>query len=235
MRSIKYISGTLGDKYTSDFLGNPVDNSDSSIRTSDFLVLENIMYRGKALVITRRKNPNSPEEEVEKLKPILGLGLREAFRKAAAAIKNHSARSDKDVASLTPLEANVFANRSETAMLIIAGVALMGPLGALAGLAAKKKGETVFALEFKGTAEDETLRGQTIIASCPTELFETLKKDSRAPSKPVKEQIEKAGTASHEEDPRSLTMELEKLKNLRDSGVITEEEFTAGKATLLGM
>jgi len=234
MGSIKYISGTLGDKYTSDVIGNPVDNSDSSTRTSDFLVQENIMYLGKALVITRQNNPNSSEGEVEKLKPILGLGLREAFRRAAAGIKHHSARSDKDVASLTPLEANVFANRSGTAMLSIAGVALMGPLGALVGLAAKKKGETVFALEFKETAEDETLRGQTIIASCPTQLFETLKKDSRAPSKPVREQIEKAGTASYEE-PRSLTMELEKLKSLRDSGVITEEEFKAGKATLLGM
>jgi len=34
-------------------------------------------------------------------------------------------------------------------------------LGALAGLAAQKKGETVFILEFEETVEDQDLRGQT--------------------------------------------------------------------------
>jgi len=228
MATFKYISGTLGDPIQSEAKGDP-----SSTELDGFYVYEGIVYIGKIISLTRR-----PKEEPEKIEPILGLGLRKAFLTGAGVglgQQTHTARVDKDIASLTPLEANVFENRGGAAMLSIAGVALLGPFGALAGLAAKKRGEVVFALEFKENADDENLRHQTVIASGSSELFERLKRESRAPSKATKEHIAQAGINVDGEASGSLSSEIERLKGLKDSGAITEDEFIAAKAKLLGM
>ena len=228
MAFFKYISGTLGDPMQGEGKGDS-----QSANLEGFYVYENITYIGKIISLTRR-----PKEEPEKIEPILGLGLRKAFLTGAGlglGQQTHTAVVYKDIASLTSLEANVFENRGGAAMLSIAGVALLGPFGALAGLAAKKRGEVVFALEFKENAEDESLRRQTIIASGSSELFERLKRESRAPSKATKEQIVQANTKDGGEASGSLSLEIERLKDLRDSGAITEDEFTAAKAKLLNL
>jgi hypothetical protein len=226
MAIFKYISGSLGDHIQREAKGDY-----SSTEPGGFYVYENIVYIGKIISLTRR-----PKKEPEKIEPILGIGLRKAFLIGAGiglGQQTHTARVDKDISSLTSLEAHVFENRGGAAMLSIAGVALLGPLGALAGLAAKKKGETVFVLEFKENAEDEALRGEAIIATGSSLLFEKLKRESRAPSKATKEQITKASAKDDEIPSGSLSLEIEKLRDLRDSGAITEDEFTAAKAKLL--
>lgn len=228
MAIFKYISGTLGDPIQSETGG-----TSSSTELDGFYVYEGIVYIGKIISLTRR-----PKEEPEKIEPILGLGLRKAFLTGAGVglgQQTHTARVDQDIASLTSLEANVFENRGGAAIMSIAGVALLGPFGALAGLAAKKRGEVVFALEFKENANDKDLRRQTIVASGSSELFERLKRESRAPSKAAKDYIEQASINDDGEAPGSISSEIERLKALKDSGAITEDEFIAAKAKLLSM
>jgi len=127
MATLKYISGTLGDKHEGAFTENRTPDQSSLARNTDYLVMENINLIGNLIIITRVNNTGEANKDLKKLKPILGLGLRDAFRKAAANTKNHSARLDRDIASLTQLEASELTNASGAAILSIAGIALMGP------------------------------------------------------------------------------------------------------------
>ena len=145
MAPIKYIGGTLGELLEGEPLAS---NSLEAIRQDipKTYVLRQIEYAAGELIIPLYTANPMPEVKVEKLKPILGLGLRDAFMNwqsrlsyQSSCYKIHTTKLNKDVSSLTPLEENMFENKSGSAVLAIAGISLMGPVGALAGLAAKKK------------------------------------------------------------------------------------------------
>lgn len=96
-------------------------------------------------------------------------------------------------------------------------------------------GDVVFMLEFKDDTADETLRAQTIFAMASLNEFEHLKKASKAPSRLTKDLINLKSASSTQGEPGTIVLELEKLQALRDSGSITDEEFSAAKAKLLDL
>ena len=122
-------------------------------------------------------------------------------------------------------------NKSGATVLALSGLVLAGPLGILAGLAAKKKGEVVFAVEFRKDCKDPVLNGRVLVLSASETEFQTIKKISKAPSKTAKEF--QSDQSSNQDT--SISAEIEKLSKLKESGAISEEEFAAAKAKLLGL
>ena len=115
--------------------------------------------------------------------------------------------------------------------MALSGLVLAGPVGILAGLAAKKKGEVVFAVEFRKDCKDPVLNGRVLVLSASETEFQIMKKISKAPSKAAKEfQSEQSSNQD-----TSISAEIEKLLKLKESGAISEDEFAAAKAKLLGL
>ena len=125
-------------------------------------------------------------------------------------------------------------NKGGATVLGLAGMALAGPAGVFAAFAAKKKGEVVFAMELRNNCSDPLLNGKVIVLSATEKEFQTIKRISKAPSKSAKEYASPI-TSENNDANDSISSELERLSKLKDSGAISEEEFSAAKAKLLGL
>lgn len=233
---IEYISG-------SDNFGFPLGKEpEIPLSEDDYYIAGGLGIAGDEIIFQRvRAKQHIKAVSCDDLKPILGLGIRKAFLKAFKAIgaafndvNIHSINTRKDIKTLTELEKSMVENKSGAAVLGVAGMALAGPIGILAAFAAKKKGEVVFAIEFKATCKDPLLNGKTIVLSSPLQEFEKLKKKSSAPSKSTQNFIsqQKEGKGQGVD---SVASDIEKLVKLKKSGAISEEEFSAAKAKLLGI
>ena len=64
--------------------------------------------------------------------------------------------------------------------------------------------------------------------------FQKIRQLSNAPSKAAKEFISNQ-SSDHEDSMDSISAEIDKLSKLKDSGALSEEEFAAAKAKLLGL
>ena len=104
----------------------------------------------------------------------------------------------------------------------------------LAGFAAKKKDEVAFILEVK-TSEDvkeEKVRGKKFALLTRRKYFERILSYSGLGEKNV---MSLMGAAGQPQQSESVADELEKLSSLKEKGLLSEEEFAAAKAKLLGM
>ena len=220
---IQYISG-------SEDFGLPLLPPPESPKKGDYLV-GNFNVGNGNLVFSRQPAVN---EDVGEIKPILGLGLRKAFLKASKEVQSqkiHIVNLRREISTITELEKSMVENKSGATILALSGLVLAGPVGILAGLAAKKKGEVVFAVEFRKDCKDTVLNGKVLVLSASETEFQTMKKISKAPSKTAKEF--QSDQSSNQDD--SISAEIEKLSKLKDSGAINEEEFAAAKTKLLGL
>ena len=219
--AIKYISGTDG-------LGLPWGSKPTSTITKDDYTIGTISLIGSKILL-----PRIPLfDEYEDTKPILGLGIRKALKKLWRNGTLITIDLTQDISTITKLEKNIIENKTGSAVLGIAGMALAGPVGILAGLAAKKKGEVIFAMEVRNDCSSPLLKGKVIVLSAEDKEFQDIKRLSNAPSKTVKEHI--LNRSSNFEEPKhSISSEIDKLSKLKDSGALSEEEFSAAKAKLL--
>ena len=221
--SIKYISG-------SDGFGFPWGSKPNSPITKDDYTIGAINLIGNQLWL-----PRIPLfDEHEDMKPILGLGLRKAFLKGWSSGTTLKIDLATDISTITELEKNMIENKAGAAVLGVAGMALAGPVGILAGLAAKKKGEVMFAMELRNNCKESLLNGKVIVLSAEDKDFQKIRQLSNAPSKAAKEFISNQ-SSGHEDSMDSISAEIDKLSKLKDSGALSEEEFAAAKAKLLGL
>ena len=196
----------------------------------DYLAGPVNLVHGKFL-ISRRPAVN---EDVGDMKPILGLGLRKAFLDASKEVQSskiHEVNLRTEISTITEIEKSMVENKSGATVLALSGLALAGPVGILAGLAAKKKGEVLFAVEFRKDCKDPVLNGMVLVLSASETEFQTIKKIIKALSKTAKEF--QSDQSSNQDT--SISAEIEKLSKLKESGAISEEEFAAAKAKLLGL
>ena len=153
-----------------------------------------------------------------------------------AKYKTLQALVSQDVESLTLLSQEMFDDKTQAGLLATAGFLTLGPLGILAGKAAGKKGEAVFAIKFSETASEPLVRGKKLVLQATAKEYEALAKASS--SKRLKE-IGAAFLAEPEQPPANdgndSVSELEKLVSMKEKGLLTDEEFTAAKAKLLGL
>ena len=89
----------------------------------------------------------------------------------------------------------------------------------------------MFAVEFRKDCKDPVLNGRVLVLSASETEFQTIKKISKAPSKTAKE----FQTDQSSNQYTSILAAIEKLSKLKESGAISEEEFAAAKAKLLGL
>lgn len=231
----RYVASNLG-----PVLGSVSEEefSRSKLSPGKYYVHEKVLCLDKVLFFNTFSPDAYEKQEIElrSIKPILGLGIRAFFKRflESSSLSTLKARADRDLASLTILEETFFNDKGGAALLSIAGLALVGPVGAIAGLAAKQKGEAIFMIEFKDNIPEKDLCGMKVIACSSVENFKQLKLQSRAPSKSTAEAIENKSLLQSS-GGTSLASEIEKLKALLDSGAITLEEYSAAKTRLLSM
>ena len=106
------------------------------------------------------------------------------------------------------------------------GVALLGPVGLLAGLSAKNKNSKIIALKFND--------GQECVVDVDDKVFKAILKSltgikSNFGDDNDKQQLEDKANNSSQAD------EILKFKNLLDQGIISEEEFETKKKQLLNL
>ena len=89
-------------------------------------------------------------------------------------------------------------------------------------------------MELRNNCSDPLLDGKVIVLSATEKEFQTIKRISKAPSKSAKEYASPI-TSENNDANDSISSELERLSKLKDSGAISEEEFSAAKAKLLGL
>ena len=224
---IKFISGT-------DNFGYPLGTKIEAPSSDDFCIA-NCMIGNNQLAFTRL--PVAVQVTDQEPTPILGLGLRKAFMSAAkewGSSKNYSIKLRSEINTLTELEKSMLENKTEATVLGLAGMALAGPIGVFAAFGARKKGEVVFAMELRSNCSDPFLNDKVIVLSASDKEFQTIKRISNAPSKSVRDFT--SGQQLDQENPKdSVSTEIEKLAKLKESGTISEEEFAAAKAKLLGL
>ena len=226
--AIEYISG-------SDDFGFPVNKElEGPPTASDYFVF-GCGFGGDSLIISRV--PALRDTDAEDIRSFTGLGIRRSLVRGWREFnssKIHTIQLRSDIKSVTELDKNMIDNRSGAAFLGVAGMALAGPVGILAGLAAKKKGEVVFAIEFNQKCNDPLMNEKVIVLRSTLQEYQAIKKISRAPSKSASEHIS-GGASDNEVLNDSISAEIQKLSNLKDSGAISEDEFRAAKAKLLGL
>ena len=167
-------------------------------------------------------------------------GIAKLFQKMGqstqAKYKTLQALVSQDVESLTLLSQEMFDDKTQAGLLATAGFLTLGPLGVLAGKAAGKKGEAVFAVKFSETASEPLVRGKKLVLQATAKEYEALAKASS--SKRLKE-IGAAFLAEPEQPPANdgndSVSDLEKLVSMKEKGLLSDEEFTAAKAKLLGL
>lgn len=143
---------------------------------------------------------------------------------------------DKEVESLTLLSQEVFDDKTEAGLLAAAGFLTLGPIGILAGKTAGKKGEAVFAIRFSDTADDELIRGKKLVVHATAREYEALAKASSSSRlKNIGTEFLARAEQAPENDRNDSVSELEKLVSMKEKGFLSEEEFTAAKAKLLGL
>ena len=139
-----------------------------------------------------------------------------------------------DLASVQVIDERLTENKAAQGVLAASGYLLAGPLGLFAGFAARKKDEVAFLLEVKSSedVDDEKVRGAKFALLTRRKYFERILKFSGLAEKSVMEMID---GQIQSETSESLADELEKLSSLKEKGLISEEEFAAAKAKLLGL
>lgn len=141
-----------------------------------------------------------------------------------------------EIESLTLLSQELFDNKAESALLSAAGFLTLGPLGLLAGKAAGKKGEAVFAIKFSDTASEELVRGKKLVVHATAKEYEVLAKASASSRlKNVATEFIAKAEQPPAIDANDSISDLEKLVSMKEKGFLNDEEFTAAKAKLLGL
>ena len=175
-------------------------------------------------------------ETVDTAPPGIGRFFQKMGQSTQAKHKTLVASISNEVESLTLLSQEMFNDKTQAGLLATAGFLTLGPLGALAGKAAGKKGEAVFAIKFTETANDPLVRGKKLVVQATAKEYEALAKASS--SKRLKD-LGTAFLAEPEQPPASdandSVFELEKLVSMKEKGLLSDEEFTAAKAKLLGL
>ena len=72
----------------------------------------------------------------------------------------------------------MFNAKTQAGLLATAGFLTLGPLGILAGKAAGKKGEAVFAIKFSETANDPLVRGKKLVVQATAKEYEAFAKEA---------------------------------------------------------
>lgn len=139
-----------------------------------------------------------------------------------------------DLASVQIIDEKLSESKTTQGVLAASGFLLAGPLGLLAGFAAKKKDEVAFILEVKASEDvkEEKVRGKKIALLTRRKYFERILSYSGLGEKNV---VSLMGGATQPQQSESVADELEKLSSLKEKGLLSEEEFAAAKAKLLGM
>jgi hypothetical protein len=124
--------------------------------------------------------------------------------------------------------------KSWTAAIAIAGVMVAGPLGALAGLATPKKKTVIFSMALKEGESGRVTResfgvreGKKIVLATSKDNYSKILANCG-----LHPQVMTAAVASLSEGT-DIVQQLEKLAALKESGLISEEEFAIAKAKLL--
>ena len=143
---------------------------------------------------------------------------------------------DHEIESLTLLSQEMFDDKTGAGLLATAGFLTLGPIGILAGKAAGKKGEAVFAIKFSDTANDELLRGKKLVVQATAKEYEVLTKISSSNRlKDIGANYVAQAEQPPSNDGNGSVSELEKLVSMKEKGLLSEEEFTVAKAKLLGL
>lgn len=175
-------------------------------------------------------------QTVDTAPPGIGRFFQKMGQSTQAKYKTVRATISDEVESLTLLSQEMFKDKTQEGLLATAGFLTLGPLGILAGKAAGKKGEAVFAIKFSETASDPLVRGKKLVVQATAKEYEALAKASS--SKRLKD-IGAAFLAEPEQPPANggndSVSELEKLVSMKEKGLLSDEEFTAAKAKLLGL
>ena len=140
----------------------------------------------------------------------------------------------EDLASVQIIDEKLSESKTAQGVLAASGFLLAGPLGLLAGFAAKKKDEVAFILEVKASEDvkEEKVRGKKIALLTRRKYFERILSYSGLGEKNV---VSLMGGATQPQQSESVADKLEKLSSLKEKGLLSEEEFAAAKAKLLGM
>ena len=139
-----------------------------------------------------------------------------------------------DLVSIQIIDNKLTENKTAQGVLAASGFLLAGPLGILAGFAAKKKDEVAFLLEVKTSQDvkEEKVRGKRIALLTRRKYFERILTYSGLGEKNVmslvNETIQPKATSS-------VTDEIAKLSSLKEKSLLSDEEFSAAKAKLLGL
>lgn len=109
-------------------------------------------------------------------------------------------------------------DRGKQALMAAIEVLYAGPLGTLAAKAAEKKGEGIFAVEFRDDAKEVEIRGKKIIFKADGNVFNTLINISK--SKRIKSLIDDFSSGATSPEPSTSnvgdsTSELEKHRDER--------------------
>jgi hypothetical protein len=227
--AIEYISGDFGSKC---YPGNPERHYPSC---------QGIMCGfGVMNVICYPKGPEAVQSGVD----AAPNGFTRFFAKMGAttgpiaAQKNYVATLETDLQSLTVINQEMLEDRGKQALMAGLGALYAGPLGTLAAKAADKKGEGIFAVEFRDDAREVEIRGKKIIFKADGNDFNTFINLSK--SKRIKSLIDEFSSGTTAPDPSSSnvgdsTSELEKIIAMKEKGLLTDEEFSAAKAKVLGL
>ena len=140
--------------------------------------------------------------------------------------------SRKCIEEITLISEDAQDAKSMSAAMAVAGLMVAGPLGALAGLASPKKKTVVFLVKLKADAPRDAGGKQFAIATSKDNYnkvlrysglrLKTLAKSANLTSPPDKDNC-----------CTGLVQQLEKLAELKEKGLLTEEEFSVAKAKLL--
>ncbi len=124
--------------------------------------------------------------------------------------------------------------KSWAAAMAIAGVMVAGPLGALAGLAAPKKKTVVFSLTLKDgesartTSESaEGREGKKVVMATSKDNYSKIIANSGLRPYVV------TGAGASLREGTDVVQQLERLADLKERGLISEEEFIVAKGKLL--
>ena len=148
--------------------------------------------------------------------------------------KNIYINTHEDLASIQVIDEKLSENKAAQGVLAASGFLLAGPLGILAGFAARKKDEVAFLLEVKDSADirSEEARGKKIALLTRRKYYERILIYSGLGEKNIADMI---SSENRESDSPSVADEIEKLSSLKEKGLLSDEEFAAGKARLLGL
>lgn len=128
------------------------------------------------------------------------------------------------------------------ARMLVGGGEKRIPVASITAVQWKKAGLTAGFIQFTlaGGIERRSKPGRTTSDAMHDENTVTFHSRQMAAFEPIRTAIDEAISARHAPQPAataapaSIADELAKLASLRDSGVITDEDFEAGKARVLG-